>query len=87
MLTDKAIQALKPREKLCRVADWGGLCLEIAQRGPNLAAKARQYLGAWSPTPCSKARRTIEIVQFDLYGPNTDSIRIRSSLSSITITR
>ena len=29
MLTEKAIQALKPKQKVYRVADGGGLCIEV----------------------------------------------------------
>jgi integrase len=36
VLTDKAIQRLKPRDKLYRVADRDGLCLEIAPSGSKL---------------------------------------------------
>ncbi len=34
MLTEKAIQALKPRAKVYRVADGGGLCIEVKPRRP-----------------------------------------------------
>jgi len=36
MLTDKAIKALKPRASLYRVADGGGLCIEITPNGTKL---------------------------------------------------
>jgi len=36
MLTDKAIKALKPRESLYRVADGGGLCIEITPNASKL---------------------------------------------------
>ena len=45
MLTDKAIRALKPREKLYRVADTGGLCLEVNPTGSKLWRYRYRYLG------------------------------------------
>jgi integrase len=36
VLTDKAIQKLKPRDKLYRVADNGGLCIEVTPNGTKL---------------------------------------------------
>lgn len=36
MLTDKAIQKLKPRDRLYRVADAEGLCIEVTPRGSRL---------------------------------------------------
>ncbi|MEO7916457.1 MAG: tyrosine-type recombinase/integrase [Dokdonella sp.] len=36
MLTDKAIQKLKPRERLYRVVDGSGLCIEITPGGSRL---------------------------------------------------
>lgn len=64
MLTDKAIQALKPREKLYRVADWGGLCLEIAPSGSKLWRYRYRYdgmarmmsLGRWNEVTLAEAR-------------------------------
>lgn len=64
MLTDKAIQALKPREKLYRVADWGGLCLEIAPSGSKLwryryrfhGAARMMALGRWNEVTLAEAR-------------------------------
>ena len=64
MLTDKAIQALRPREKLYRVADWGGLCLEIAPSGSKLwryryrfhGAARMMALGRWNEVTLAEAR-------------------------------
>lgn len=64
MLTDKAIQALKPREKLYRVADWGGLCLEVAPSGSKLWRYRYRYngvarmisLGRWNEVTLAEAR-------------------------------
>lgn len=36
MLTDKALQKLKPRNRLYRVADSGGLCIEVTPNGSKL---------------------------------------------------
>lgn len=64
MLTDKTIQALKPREKLYRVADWGGLCIEVAPSGSKLwryryrfDGKAKMMaLGRWNEVTLAEAR-------------------------------
>lgn len=64
MLTDKAIQALKAREKLYRVADSGGLCIEIAPSGSKLwryryrfDGKAKMMaLGRWNEVTLAEAR-------------------------------
>lgn len=45
MLTDKAIRALKPRDKLYRVADAGGLCLEVSAVGSKLWRYRYRHLG------------------------------------------
>lgn len=45
MLTDKAIRALKPREGLYRVADGGGLCLEVTPAGSKLWRYRYRHLG------------------------------------------
>lgn len=36
MLTDKALRALRPRKRLYRVADRGGLCIEVTPAGRKL---------------------------------------------------
>lgn len=64
MLTDKTIQALKPREKLYRVADWGGLCIEVTPSGSKLwryryrfDRKAKMMaLGRWNEVTLAEAR-------------------------------
>lgn len=64
MLTDTAIRALKPREKLYRIADWGGLCLEIAPSGSKLwryryrfqGAARMMSLGRWNEVTLAEAR-------------------------------
>ena len=64
MLTDTAIRALKPREKVYRVADWGGLCLEIAPSGSKLWRYRYRYhgaarmmaLGRWNEVTLAEAR-------------------------------
>jgi hypothetical protein len=36
MLSDREIQTVKPRGKLYRKADGGGLCLEVTPKGSTL---------------------------------------------------
>ena len=45
MLTDKAIQALKPRAMLYRVADAGGLCIEVTPNGTKLWRYRYRFAG------------------------------------------
>ncbi len=45
MLTDKAIRALKPRQRLYRVADNGGLCLEVTPANSKLWRYRYRYAG------------------------------------------
>jgi integrase len=64
MLTDKAIQALKPRERLYRVADSGGLCIEVTPNGTKLwryryrfGGRAKMMaLGRWNEITLQEAR-------------------------------
>ena len=64
MLTEVKIRALKPRARLYRVADAGGLCIEIPPTGSRLwrfryrhNGKARMLsLGAWPAVSLSDAR-------------------------------
>lgn len=64
MLTDKSLQALKPREKLYRVADHGGLCIEVTPNGTKLwryryrfDGKAKMLaMGRWNEVTLSQAR-------------------------------
>lgn len=44
-LTELAIKNLKPRQKMYRVADYGGLCLEITPSGSKLWRWRYYYLG------------------------------------------
>src|SRR5262245_23932390 len=45
MLTDTKLKALKPREKLYRVADSGGLCIEVRPTGSKLWRYRYRYMG------------------------------------------
>lgn len=64
MLTDLTIKALKPRDKLYRVADRDGLCLEVTPMGSKLwryryryGGKARMMaLGKWDEITLQDAR-------------------------------
>lgn len=64
MLTDKALRALKPKDALYRVADAGGLCVEVTPTGSKLwryryryAGKAKMLsLGAWPDVGLAEAR-------------------------------
>ena len=64
MLSDKALRALKPRDKLYRIADSGGLCIEVAPTGSRLwryryrfAGRASMLsLGAYPTVGLSDAR-------------------------------
>lgn len=64
MLTELTIKALKPRDKLYRVADREGLCLEVTPTGSKLwryryryAGKARMMaLGKWDEITLQDAR-------------------------------
>ena len=64
MLTDKAIQALRPRALLYRVADSGGLCIEVTPNGTKLwryryrfGGKAKMMaLGRWNDVTLQEAR-------------------------------
>lgn len=67
MLTEVAIRALKPRDKLYRVADRDGLCIEVAPAGSKLwryryryAGKARMMaLGKWDEITLQEARERL----------------------------
>lgn len=67
-LTDSAIRTAKPREKLYRLTDAGGLCLEITPNGSKLwrlryrfADKAKMLgLGAYPAVSLAKAREKRE---------------------------
>lgn len=64
MLTEKAVRALKPRESLYRVADSGGLCIEVTTRGTKLWRLRYRFngrakmlaLGAWPGVTIAEAR-------------------------------
>lgn len=66
MLTEKAIQALKPRAKVYRVADGGGLCIEVKPSGSKLWRYRYRYqgranllsLGRWNEVTLSEARES-----------------------------
>jgi hypothetical protein len=45
MLTDTKLKALKPREKLYRVADMAGLCIEVRPNGSRLWRFRYRWLG------------------------------------------
>ena len=47
-LTDKAIQALKPKSTLYRVADGPGLCLEVRPNGTERLDERRGLMQAWA---------------------------------------
>lgn len=64
MLTEKTIQALKPKQKVYRVADGGGLCIEVKPTGSKLfryryrfEGKANMLaLGRWNEVTLAEAR-------------------------------